>query len=208
MEQKRNPSQEDVQLSRLLSSILRHRAEKLRLPVRPDGYILLNHVLQLPEMKKKHVTQEQIQRVVDGDLKQRYSLSQEKDSLWIRANQGHSIQAVESDQLLTLVKDPNDYPHCIHGTSYDAWKHISKNGLNKMKRRHIHFCSKPFQSDEIISGMRTTSEVLIHIDLQKAMKDGILFYVSDNQVLLSEGVDGTIRPEYFACVMDKTGKPI
>lgn len=194
------PSKKEAQLSRLLSSILRHRADKLKLHVRPDGFVLVEDLLALPQLK--NVTPEQIQDVVKTDEKQRYSMRKTDEKWFIRANQGHSIKSVESDELLTLVTDASAFTCCVHGTTYLAWKEIKKHGLNKMKRRHIHFSSKPFQSAEIVSGMRSTSEVLIAINLPLALEDGVLFYVSDNQVLLSEGVNGIILPCYFASVVD------
>lgn len=180
--------------SKLLSSILRHRAEKLKLNVRPDGYVDIDELLALREMK--HVTKETIVKIVETDSKQRYSI---KDNM-IRANQGHSIKAIESEELLEEIKDPSLWPHCIHGTTREAWKRIETQGLNRMKRKHIHFCSQPFRSTEIISGMRNTSQVLIHVDVAKAMKDGIRFFVSENKVILTEGVGGILPSSYFAKV--------
>ena len=47
--------------------------------------------------------------------------------------------------------------------------------------------------------MRSSSEVLIYIDVAKAMAAGHKFFRSANGVVLSEGDDnGFIPPEYFA----------
>lgn len=40
-----------------------------------------------------------------------------------------------------------------------------------MKRNHIHFAIG-YKSAEVISGMRTSSEILIYIDLEAALKGG------------------------------------
>lgn len=45
--------------------------------------------------------------------------------------------------------------------------------------------------------MRGNVEIIISINTKKAMKDGISFFVSDNLVILSSGIDGTIPPKYF-----------
>ncbi len=37
------------------------------------------------------------------------------------------------------------------------------------------------------------------------MKDGINFYISSNNVILTEGVDGTLEPKYFKKVVGKEG---
>ena len=45
----------------------------------------------------------------------------------------------------------------------------------------------------------------IEIDLFKAIKDGISFYISSNNVILTEGIDGTLPPKYFKKVVGKDG---
>ena len=46
--------------------------------------------------------------------------------------------------------------------------------------------------------MRTSSQILIFINLQKALDAGVKFFLSDNGVILTEGDDeGFLRPEFF-----------
>jgi 2'-phosphotransferase len=46
--------------------------------------------------------------------------------------------------------------------------------------------------------MRTSSQILIFINLQKALDAGIKFFLSDNGVILTEGDgDGFLKPEFF-----------
>jgi 2'-phosphotransferase len=57
--------------------------------------------------------------------------------------------------------------------------------------------------------MRESAQVLIYIDMQKALEAGILFFLSDNGVVLTEGdVRGFLSPEYFLQVEDRKGRPI
>lgn len=70
-------------------------------------------------------------------------------------------------------------------------------GLSKMKRNHIHL-AQGVPGEGVISGMRTSSQVLIFINLQKALDAGIKFFLSNNGVILTEGDDeGFLRPEFF-----------
>jgi 2'-phosphotransferase len=44
------------------------------------------------------------------------------------------------------------------------------------------------KEEGVVSGMRTSCDIIIEIDLASAMKDGIDFYISSNSVILTEGV--------------------
>jgi 2'-phosphotransferase len=112
----------------------------------------------------------------------------------------------------------------IHGTNVGAWGKIStpfagyplsteliilntgRMGLSKMKRNHIHM-AQGLPGEGVISGMRLRSEVLIYIDVEKALAAGLKFYLSSNGVVLSEGdARGFIRPEFFQKVTNPEGK--
>ncbi len=54
-----------------------------------------------------------------------------------------------------------------------------------MSRNHIHFAPGMPKQNGVISGMRTSCEIYITIDLFGAIKDGIIFYVSTNNVILT-----------------------
>lgn len=75
-----------------------------------------------------------------------------------------------------------------------------------MNRNHVHFATGPSvesvlaaqQEDKeskqgpadktVISGMRWDAQVLIYIDIRKALKAGCPFWRSENGVILSEGL--------------------
>jgi RNA:NAD 2'-phosphotransferase (TPT1/KptA family) len=42
--------------------------------------------------------------------------------------------------------------------------------------------------------------VLIHLDVAKALQDGIKLYQSENKVILTEGHNGIIKPQFFSHV--------
>ena len=76
-----------------------------------------------------------------------------------------------------------------------------KNGLNKMKRNHVHFSIGQKHDDDVISGMRNSSNATIVLDLEGAMNDGIKFYISQNNVILSAGIDGIVPAKYIKNVI-------
>jgi RNA:NAD 2'-phosphotransferase (TPT1/KptA family) len=182
-----------VDISKTLSYILRHDPKGLRM--RPDGYVVLDQLMRLPALRG--VTRETVHRVVADNSKMRFSITVIDGTEYIRANQGHSISVVDPDQLLTRVTDPSLIIPCIHGTYSKNMGDISRTGLKTMSRMNIHFANGlPHQ---VKSGMRRDCNVLIYIDVEKAMRDGCPFYVSSNDVILSPGFGDskTIPAEYF-----------
>lgn len=57
----------------------------------------------------------------------------------------------------------------VHGTYYRHWDQIKQQGLSRMHRRHIHFSPGLPGDDGVISGMRSSCQIYIYIDLAKAL---------------------------------------
>ncbi|KAJ1553935.1 tRNA 2'-phosphotransferase 1 [Nowakowskiella sp. JEL0078] len=194
----------DVKLSKMLSYILRHGAQKEGIPISQDGFVEVNDLLKHP--KFQNITFSKIQELVKNNDKQRYLLTQiEKNGALtnvIRANQGHSLQV---EVQMEEIQDSSLIPTVVHGTYLKNWLSIAQNGLKKMNRQHIHFAPGKLGENQVISGMRNTCDLYIFIDSEKAMKAGIQFLRSENNVILSSGIKGTIGPEFFLRVEDKNG---
>lgn len=174
--------------------------------------------MQLKLSQFKGVTYPEIKYVVDHNDKRRYELIEKENQLYIRATQGHSLKIVQADKLLEKLETVST--PVIHGTVFKAWSLIKTEGLSKMRRNHIHFACDL----DAKSGIRKTSEVFIYIDFDKATKgscsnvsrksnekkkiDGIVFYKSSNNVILSDGIHGIISPKYFLKVADKEGNDL
>eukprot|EP01083_Nonionella_stella_P119239 356345_1 len=194
----------DEALSRGLTNILRHQAVKLGLPVRPDGYIPVSSVVKCHSIQKLKPSLKDIQRVVADCKKQRMSLMLENGVHFIRANQGHTIQGVNPDELLSRLISPSECVCCVHGTYLPKWQMIRNGGMKTMGRNHMHFApdDKIFGPERVISGFRANCTVLIYIDVERAMHDGIIFYRSANNVILTEGIGGVMHPKYFKRVVE------
>ncbi|KAF3910226.1 hypothetical protein ABW21_db0203232 [Orbilia brochopaga] len=138
---------------------------------------------------------------------------------FIRATQGHSIP-IQEGLLLTAIESTNLPSICIHGTYYSALTLILESGgLKKMGRNHIHCAAglpkaslHPETGEEIpavLSGMRFNAEVLFYIDVEGGLKDGIKFWRSDNDVILTNGLeatDGVLPMDYVIRVEDVGGR--
>lgn len=136
-----------------------------------------------------------------------------EEVLCIRANQGHSIEGINPDELLTPLssEDLANMNTIIHGTYRDAYANsIRHNGLNRMKRNHIHFASGFPGENGVISGMRKSCEIYIFLDTMLCAHDGVPFYKSDNGVILTPGAtdDGSLPVKYFDRVVDAKTKEL
>uniref|UniRef100_K7MNY5 2'-phosphotransferase n=1 Tax=Glycine max TaxID=3847 RepID=K7MNY5_SOYBN len=142
-------------LGRLLTRILRHMASELNLNMRSDGYVKVNDLLKLnlktfANIPLKLHTIDDIREAVRKDNKQRFSLLEENGELLIRANQGHTVKAVETESLLKPILSAEEFPVCVHGTYRKNLESILGSGLKRMKRLHVHFsCGLPTDGEVI-----------------------------------------------------------
>ncbi|TPP61478.1 tRNA phosphotransferase 1 [Fasciola gigantica] len=189
----------DVIISKKLSWILRHGAQKVGLTYGHGGFLYLDDVLRLRDFNG--ITEADVQRVVENNNKQRFELSVDDASgrQQIRAFQGHSVK-VEGLDLIPIT-DASEYPLVVHGTYWRNWDRIRQGGLSRMNRTHIHFAPGEIGESGVISGMRNSVEVLIYVDLAAALRDGYRFFLSPNRVILTEGnADGYLPSKYFTKV--------
>lgn len=189
---------DDTRLSKQMSYLLRHGGIESGLKMKSDGFVDVKDLLQ----KMRGCKLEDIQRVVQNDTKNRYALKKDGTILEIRANQGHSMGEVNELNLKPVLEANFDI---IHGTYFDKWNIIRSSGLSRMTRNHIHFA----KGLDATSGFRKSSQILIYIDFENAIQDGITFFESENGVILSSGNSrGILVPKYFRKVISKNGEII
>ncbi|KAI0397768.1 KptA family-domain-containing protein [Xylariaceae sp. FL0594] len=235
-----------VNISRALSTLLRHQAQNAGIALDAEGFAPLDKVMQWPRLRSLNPTVAEIKEEVATNAKQRFSLkpnpdesissstTEEEAAHWvIRANQGHTIQlASEALHTSITLEAGNVPPVVVHGTYFAFWPAIvASGGLKKMGRTHVHFGtglpsgegekdgqvhdeadedaasgSGSGSAPKVISGMRSDAEVLIFIDIERALRDsaenpgpdGIKWWMSENNVVLTEGnVDGVVPLKYF-----------
>jgi 2'-phosphotransferase len=201
-----NKNYQNIRISKCMSYILRHGINDRSIKMDNEGYILMSDLMLQPEMKD--ISIEDIKFIVENNDKKRFSLKEDLNTnkLYIRANQGHSKEIgdkISDSMLLKEIKEPLQI--CIHGTNLKAWKIIEKEGLSPMKRKHIHLAMGLPDDSNVISGMRTSAKVIIHIDMKMAMDMGKKFYLSDNNVILTPD---NLEPSLFKKIVFTKNKKI
>jgi len=194
------------EISQSLSMLLRHTARDNGVPIDLQGWVALDHALEFinkvdddDPWEGGPVTADDIRAVVSDSDKQRFDIF-EGEPVMIRASQGHSIKGVDPDLEPVCLET---IPLAVHGTYEKAWQIIKQEGLNKMGLNLIHFAKDLPGDSGVISGMRAQCDVLVWVDLVKASAAGIKFMQSKNGVILSEGMNGTLGPEFFSKVIDR-----
>lgn len=95
---KKNSDSQDVKLSKLLSFVLRHGADKLGVNLDKSGFAEVEELLKIKEFKNYSL--DDIKRVVETNDKKRFVLESDCGRLRIKACQGHSLKTVELEPYL------------------------------------------------------------------------------------------------------------
>jgi putative RNA 2'-phosphotransferase len=169
--------------SKFLSFVLRHQPEEIGLTLDDAGWASVEELLVACEKAGRALTREELEHIVDTSDKKRFAFSE--DGLYIRANQGHSIQ-------VELGYEPREPPAVLyHGTASRFLASIQKEGLKRGRRHDVHLSSDT--STAIKVGGRHGKPVVLRVASGKMHNDGYLFYLSKNGVWLTERVP----PDYI-----------
>lgn len=162
-------------MGKQLSFLLRHDSEAFS-----NGLIDKHGWRKVSELIKDHkYTKDLLDDIVKTNNKQRYEYNE--DETLIRARQGHSINV---DVNLSESTPPDIL---YHGTATRFLDSILEKGIVKGNRLHVHL-SKDEETATTI-GARHGKPYVLKIDAKKMHEDGIKFYLSNNNVWLTDFVD-------------------
>lgn len=170
-------------ISKFLSLVLRHQPEIIRLTLDENGWAKVEELISKSTNFSQSFTFQELEEIVETNDKKRFIFNEDKTK--IRANQGHSID-------IDLAVKPQQPPEFLyHGTAQSSVDAILENGIEKRSRQHVHLSQDKETATKV--GMRHGKPIILTIDTGKMSKDGILFYLSENNVWLTDFVD----PKYI-----------
>lgn len=173
-----------TRLSKFLSLVLRHKPEAIGIELGDGGWTDVDVLLDAMNKHGRELSKDMLVKIVKDDEKQRYSFNDDTQSQ-IRANQGHSVPI----DLKLAVADPPD--ELYHGTATRHLDAIFAGGLSKMKRHHVHMSPDVETATKV--GRRHGKPIVLTIDAKQMQADGYEFFVSDNEVWLTDHVE----PKYL-----------
>jgi putative RNA 2'-phosphotransferase len=172
--------QQKKKVSKFLSLVLRHKPEIINLNLDENGWTDVDELLTKSKRDSHQgLTFEELEEIVETNDKKRFIFNEDKTR--IRANQGHSID-------IDLALKPQQPPEFLyHGTAQANIDSILKKGIEKRSRQHVHLSQD--KDTETKVGMRHGKPLILVIKTKEMFDDGLEFYLSENNVWLTNFVD-------------------
>ncbi|SEW43543.1 putative RNA 2'-phosphotransferase [Chryseobacterium wanjuense] len=171
--------QQKKKISKFLSLILRHQPEIINLTLDKNGWANVDELKEKCSKNNMDFTLEELDEVVENNDKKRFIFNEDKTK--IRANQGHSID-------IDLALKPQQPPEFLyHGTAQNNVDSILEKGIEKRSRQHVHLSLDKETATKV--GMRHGKPVILTIRTGKMYEDGVLFYLSENKVWLTDFIE-------------------
>lgn len=165
-------------VSKFLSYVLRHRPDSIGLTLDSQGWADIDSLIERAQQHGNLLSRALIEQAVSTNDKQRFAMS--PDGVYIRARQGHSVSA-------ELALEPSKPPDMLyHGTASRNVDSILREGLKKGERHHVHLST--IREVAINVGSRYGKPVVLQVQALKMVEAGFCFYVTDNQVWLTDHV--------------------
>lgn len=169
---------ETTRLSKQLSYVLRHNPGDIGITLDEQGWADVAILLNSLTANGHPITLDVLRHVVATNAKQRFSFN--SDETKIRANQGHSVEV----ELGYTATTPPEFLY--HGTVDRFAAAIMQQGLQKMNRHHVHLSADTATATTV--GLRRGKPLILQVSAGKMYEAGYRFYLSDNNVWLTDEV--------------------
>lgn len=171
--------QQKKKTSKFLSYVLRHHPELINLNLDENGWANVDELITKSKRDSyEGFTFEELDEIVQTNEKKRFAFNEDKTR--IRASQGHSIEI----NLALISRQPPEFLY--HGTAQSNIESILEKGIEKRSRQHVHLSQDKETATKV--GMRHGKPIILTISTGKMFEDGIEFYLSDNEVWLTDFV--------------------
>jgi RNA:NAD 2'-phosphotransferase (TPT1/KptA family) len=189
-------SDRDLAIAKAIGYHLRHKIGWAAMSA--DGFVKVDVLLKEIPLKKHDCNMDDVKRIVSLEEYPRYALIEyDPGRFKIKATHGHSIPQMMAWNWANW-KLETKLQVMAHRCNYPTWSKLCQNGFGKKDRTTFNFID-PNDKDTKI-----TREIEILIDAAAAREDGIKFFmVPENQLIITEGLEGGLPLKYFIKVVDR-----
>lgn len=167
-----------IQISKFLSLVLRHRPEMIGIQLDKNGWTDIRDLIEKANHYGISFDRETLHQIVAINSKKRFAFNESMEK--IRASQGHSID-------IELGYEKRKPPAILfHGTCDRFVDSILKTGLEKRGRQHVHLSSDLDTS--ITVGQRHGKPFVFKVFAEQMYNDDFEFFISENGVWLTDNV--------------------
>ncbi|KIK60502.1 hypothetical protein GYMLUDRAFT_73944 [Collybiopsis luxurians FD-317 M1] len=160
--------------------------------MRPDGYALAEDVLRAVPFGRMTVDDLVATSKMDPEARTQVKKLRAKQ-WWIRAAGKHSIDFVSTGWK--EIEQPHELDQIVYLTESSEWESIRYRGLKRAQNEYFIRLRQNIPENFGYSGEGRSAAIVIYIDIQNAMEQGLTFFVNrDNEVILD--VD-CIPPMFF-----------
>ena len=127
------------------------------------------------------VGEAELHEVLEAARKKRHQIRDGR----IRAVHGHSVP-VQPAQVPSVPP-----PVLFHGTARSVVAKIQASGILPMRRQYVHLAETAEQA-RLVGQRRDPDPVILMVDTESAVDQGIVFYRSDSGVWLAAGIPASV----------------
>lgn len=175
----------NIETSKFLSYVLRHKPESIGLELDAEGWADINALVNCAQQAGQSLDEALVRTIVQGSDKQRFTISE--DGKRIRAAQGHTTSTVSISH--TRKAPPATL---YHGTATRFLDSILREGLKPGQRQHVHLSDN--RQTALAVGKRYGTPVILCVAATRMHDEGVAFFQAENGVWLTDRVP----PEFLS----------
>ncbi|KAK1222129.1 hypothetical protein PQX77_015057 [Marasmius sp. AFHP31] len=189
-----------------LSKLLRRTAPSRGIGIRPDGYVRMRDVLRRHEFGNLGLFR--MLALLEQDPQHRFQFKEEygewprsdRKELLIRHHGRHSLKSVST--VYKRITSAKNIQAAIFCTDMEGWESFREYGIWSEEDSELIRLVQSVPEKYGAQASQSSTRVLISVDVEKALHNHIMFFMTPNGSLVTEGDDrGCISPEYFKDVV-------
>mmetsp|Transcript_51270 Transcript_51270/g.146395 ORF Transcript_51270/g.146395 Transcript_51270/m.146395 type:complete len:786 (+) Transcript_51270:68-2425(+) len=172
-----------------------------------DGFVSMDAILASPALCQLQGSTEDIDTIIKADTTGRFQSEQRGGIQFLKDRRGRCAwdQDSQPTTVRRLLATDLDLPDvCTHGTQRERWPRVLQRGFSVGGTGYVHFAvGAATEQTDRATGMRPgASSAAVHLDLKRALADGMEVQLAADGTVLAGGFDKVVAPVYFLKAVD------